>query len=131
MPSMPPPPTRELRRRAGGLVTSVREPRLVLARRPTRRDHLHGAWRPYTTKIQLERAPMLIAVAARFRTVLGVMLNRGEWPSVPPFDPPACAGKAKISWYGLPEAHLLVLHCSEHRRIALLVLPRTRRNRSP
>jgi len=66
---------------------------------------------------------MLAAVARRFRTVLGVMLNRDEWPRVPPVALPARAGKVKISWYGLPESDLVVLHCSEHRRIALLVLP--------
>jgi hypothetical protein len=102
---------------------SVHEPRLVIARRPSRRDHLHGAWWPYTTNIELELAPMLTEVAARFPTVLGVMLNRDEWPSVPPVTPPIRAGNAKISWYGLPEPHLMVLRCGQYRRIAILVLP--------
>lgn len=104
-------------------MSTARETRLVIAQRPTRRDHLHGAWWPYTTDIERELAPMLAAVAARFRDVLGVMLNRDEWPFASLGWQPAHPGKAKISWYGLPEQHLVVLHCSGQRRIALLVLP--------
>jgi hypothetical protein len=66
---------------------------------------------------------MLTAAATRFRAVLGVMLNRDEWPGMVPVDLPARAGKAKISWYGLPEPHPVVLRCSEHRRIALPLVP--------
>ena len=101
----------------------VREPRLVIAQRPTRRDHLHGAWWPYSTDIEREIIPLLTAVGARFRAVWGVMLNRDEWPTMTPAVQPARAGKIRISWYGLPESHLVVLQCSEHRRIALLLLP--------
>lgn len=101
---------------------SGREPRLVIARRPTRRDHLQGAWWPYTTDIERELAPMLAVVAPRFRAVVGVMLNRDEWPTTPLGWQPGRPGKVKISWYGLPEQHLVVLHCSEQRRIALLLL---------
>ena len=104
-------------------VIAAREPRLVIAHRPTLRDHLHGAWWPYTTEIEHELAPMLAAVASRFRAVVGVMLNRDEWPSAALGWLPAHAGRLKISWYGLPESHLVVLHCSEQRRIALLLLP--------
>ena len=101
----------------------VREPRLVVAQRPTRRDHLHGAWWPYSTDIERELAPVLTAVAARFRVVLGVMLNRDEWPGAPLGCQSAGNGRVKISWYGLLEPHLMVLHCGDARRIALLVLP--------
>jgi hypothetical protein len=100
-----------------------RELRLVIARRPTRRDHLHGAWWPYCTDIERELAPMLAAVAGRFRAVQGVMLNRDEWPGAPLIDQAARAGKARLSWYGLTEPNLVVLNCSDQRRIALLVLP--------
>jgi hypothetical protein len=100
-------------------------PRLVIAERPTRRDHLHGAWWPYSTDIDHELAPLLIAVAQRFRAVHGVVLNRDEWPGAQLSRYPMAGGKAKISWYGLGEPHLVVLHCSEQRRIALLVLPPT------
>jgi Family of unknown function (DUF5994) len=103
-------------------VSTFREPRLVIAQRPTRRDHLHGAWWPYTTDLERELAPMLTAVAARFRAVLGVMLNRDEWRDAPLAGQRARTDKAKISWYGLLEPHLVVLHCSGHRRVALLVL---------
>lgn len=102
---------------------TLREPRLVIAQRPTRRDHLHGAWWPHTTDIECELAPMLSSVAARFNAVLGVMLNRDEWPTAPLRWQPAHPSKAKISWYGLPEANLVVLHCAQRLRIALLVLP--------
>lgn len=102
---------------------AVRELRLVIAQRPSRRDHLHGAWWPRTTDIELELAPMLSAVATRLHAVLGVMLNRDEWPTMPPTGPPARSGAAKVSWYGLPEPHLVVLHFGNYRRIALLALP--------
>jgi hypothetical protein len=52
---------------------------LVIAQRPTRRDHLHGAWWPHSSDIDQELAPMLALVAARFGAVFGVMLNRDEW----------------------------------------------------
>jgi hypothetical protein len=104
-------------------VIAAREPRLVIAQRPTHRDHLHGAWWPYTSDIEHELAPMLAAVASRFRAVVGVMLNRDEWPTATLNWQPAQAGRLKISWYGVPERHLVVLHCSERRRIALLLLP--------
>ncbi len=102
---------------------AARELRLVIAHRPTLRDHLHGAWWPYTTDIERELAPMLAAAASRFRAVVGVMLNRDEWPTATLGWLPAQPGRLKISWYGLPESHLVVLHCSERRRIALLLLP--------
>jgi hypothetical protein len=102
---------------------AARSPRIVIAQRPTLRDHLHGAWWPYTTDIEHELAPMLAAVASRFRAVAGVMLNRDEWPTAALNWLPVRAGRLKISWYGLPESHLVVLYCSEQRRIALLLLP--------
>lgn len=98
-------------------------PRLVITERPTRRDHLHGAWWPYSSDIEQELTPLLTAVALRFRAVHGVVLNRDEWPGAQLSRHPVTAGKAKISWYGLHEPHLVVLHCSEQRRLALLVLP--------
>src|SRR6478672_851320 len=90
-------------------------PRAAAGRRATatRRDHLHGAWWPYSTDIERELAPVLAAVAARFRVVLGVMLNRDEWPGAPLGCQSAGAGRVKISWYGLPEPHLMVLHCGD------------------
>lgn len=104
-------------------LNGARSPRIVIAHRPTLRDHLHGAWWPYTTDIERELAPMLATVASRFRAVVGVMLNRDEWPTAALNWLPAQAGRLKISWYGLPESHLVVLHCSAQRRIALLLLP--------
>lgn len=101
----------------------VRAPRLVISHRPTRRDHLHGAWWPYSTDIDREIAPVLATVAARFRVVLGVMLNRDEWLGAPLGAPPQSVGRVKVSWYGLTEPHLMVLRCGDARRIALLVLP--------
>jgi hypothetical protein len=101
----------------------VQATRLVIATRPSLRDHLHGAWWPHTTNIDVELGPMLAAVATRFHAVLGATLNRDEWPSVPPAGLPIRAGTTKISWYGLPESNLVVLHCSAYRRIALLVVP--------
>ena len=101
----------------------VQAPRLVIAPRPSLRDHLHGAWWPHTTNIELELAPMLTAVATRFHAVLGVMFNRDEWSPVPTAGHPIRSGTTKISWYGLLEPHLVVLHCSSYRRIALLVVP--------
>lgn len=102
---------------------AVREPRLVLAQRPTRRDRLHGAWWPRTTDIEQELEPMLSVLCARFNVVLGVMLNRDEWPGALLAGQSARVGKAKISWYGLAEPHLVVVVCGDGRRIALLLLP--------
>jgi hypothetical protein len=101
----------------------VREPRLVIAQRPSRRDHLHGAWWPRSADLDQELIPMLSAVAARFGAVLGVMLNRNEWGDAPLAGQNSRAGKAKISWYGLDESQLVVLYCGQARRIALLLLP--------
>jgi hypothetical protein len=101
----------------------VREPRLVIAQRPTRRDHLHGAWWPYSSDIDQELAPMLAFVGARFGAVFGVMLNRDEWPDVVVTGYQARVGKPKLSWYGLAEAHQMVLRCDRSRCLALLVLP--------
>ena len=102
---------------------AAREPRLVITQHPTRRDHLHGAWWPYSTDIDLELAPMLAAASGRFRAVLGVTLNREEWPDARASGQLAGVGRTKLSWYGLAEPHLVVLHCSDQRRIALLLLP--------
>jgi Family of unknown function (DUF5994) len=99
------------------------EPRLVIAQRPTRRDHLHGAWWPRSSEIDQELAPMLTLVGARFGVVFGVMLNRDEWPDAALAGRPARIGKTRISWYGLAEAHQMVLVCDRSRRLALLVLP--------
>jgi len=100
-----------------------REPRLVIAQRPTRRDHLHGAWWPHSGDIDQELAPMLELVRARFGSVFGVMLNRDEWPDADVASRQARHGKTKISWYGVMEAHQIVLLCDRSRRLALLVLP--------
>ena len=102
---------------------AIREPRLVIAEHPVRRDHLHGAWWPRSTEIGVELAPMLALASTRFRTVLGVALNRDEW-----LDPAASwqlfgASRVKVSWYGLRESNLAILHCGGHQRISLLVLP--------
>ena len=100
-----------------------REPRLVIAQRPTRRDHLHGAWWPYSGDIDEELVPMLALVRARFGAVFGVMLNRDEWPDADVASRQARNGKTKISWYGVTEPHQMVLMCDRSRRLALLVLP--------
>jgi hypothetical protein len=99
------------------------EPRLAIAQRPTRRDHLHGAWWPYSSDIDQELAPMLALVGARFGAVFGVMLNRDEWLDAAVVGPQTRVGKTKVSWYGLAEAHQMVLLCDRSRRLALLVLP--------
>jgi len=101
---------------------TVSESRLVITNRPTHRDHLHGAWWPRTTDVDRELPLMLATAVARFGVVLGVMLNRDEWPGATLAGQAARWSKVKVSWYGLPEAHLVVLHCSGARRIALLLL---------
>jgi hypothetical protein len=104
-------------------VTARRDTRLVIAERLARRDHLHGAWWPHTTDIEAELGPMLSRALPRLHAVLGVTLNRDEWPGAPLLLQPLPTRNPKISWYGLTEPHLAVLHCSGHNRIALLVLP--------
>lgn len=99
------------------------EPRLLIARRPTRRDRLHGAWWPYSSDIDQELAPMLALVGARFGAVFGVMLNREEWPDAVVVGHQTRVGKTKVSWYGLAEAHQVVLLCDQSRRLTLLVVP--------
>ena len=98
-------------------------PRLVITERPVRRDHLHGGWWPHTTDIERELAPMLRLATTRFHSVLGVALNRDEWPGAPLVVHPPTPTRTRVSWYGLPEPNLAVLHCGGHHRIALLVLP--------
>lgn len=115
--------TREVHRKQGRHVTMRHDARLVITDRPVRRDHLHGAWWPHTTDIEQELAPMLTLAAIRLRAVLGVALNRDEWPGAPLVLHPPALSRTKISWYGLAEPHLAVLHCGGHNRIALLVLP--------
>ena len=100
-----------------------RDTRLVIAERPARRDHLHGAWWPYSTNIEHELAPMLTRALTRVPAVLGVTLNREEWPGAPLLLQPLTTRNPKISWFGLTEPHLAVLHCGGQNRIALLVLP--------
>lgn len=104
-------------------MTARCDTRLVIAERPARRDHLHGAWWPYTTDIERELAPMLRLAVTRLSAVLGVALNRDEWPGAPLHLQPLATSSPKISWYGLTEPHLAMLHCGGHNRIALLVLP--------
>lgn len=100
-----------------------RAPRLVIAERPARRDHLHGAWWPYSTDIERELAPMLEIAITKLQAVLGVALNRDEWPGAPMVFQPLATSRPTISWYGPNEPHLAVLHCGRQGRIALLVLP--------
>lgn len=100
-----------------------RELRLVIAERLVRRDHLHGAWWPRTTDIEQELAPMLSRALTRVHAVLGVALNREEWPGAPLLLQPLPTRSPKISWFGLTESHLAMLHCGGNTRIALLVLP--------
>ena len=104
-------------------MTTRPDTRLVIAERLARRDHLHGAWWPHSTNIERELAPLLSLALTRLHTVLGVTLNRDEWPGAPLILQPLTTRSPKISWYGLTEPHLAVLHCGGHNRIALLVLP--------
>jgi hypothetical protein len=105
-------------------VSARPDTRLVIAERLARRDHLHGAWWPYTTDIECELAPMLSLASTRLQAVLGVALNREEWPDAPlVLQPLPTTRGPKISWYGLTEPHLAMLYCSGHNQIALLVLP--------
>ena len=104
-------------------MNSRRDTRLVIAERPARRDHLHGAWWPYSTDIEAELAPMLTRALTRVHNVLGVTLNRDEWPGAPLLLQPLPIRSPKISWFGLAEPHLAMLHCGLQNRIALLVLP--------
>jgi hypothetical protein len=104
-------------------VIAPREPRLVIAEHPARRDHLHGSWWPRTTEIAAELAPMLLLAGTRFRSVFGVVLNRDEWADPAGSWQPFGASRAKVSWYGLQESNLAILHCGDQRRISLLVLP--------
>ena len=66
---------------------------------------------------------MLALVEARFAPVLGVMLNRSEWPDAAVAGHQTRVGKTKVSWYGLADAHQVVLMCDRSRRLVLLVLP--------
>ena len=101
----------------------LHDTRLVIAERPARRDHLHGAWWPHSTDIEHELAPMLMRALTRVHAVLGVTLNREEWPGAPLLLQPLPTRSPKISWFGLTEPHLAMLHCGGQNRIALLVLP--------
>jgi hypothetical protein len=64
---------------------------------------------------------MLRLAVTRLHAVLGGALNRDEWPG-PPLVLHRSAATPKISWYGLSEPHLAVLHCGGHNRIALALL---------
>ena len=104
-------------------MTPRHDTRLVIAERPARRDHLHGAWWPHSTDIEHELAPMLTRALTRVHAVLGVTLNREEWPGAPLLLQPLPTRSPKISWFGLTEPHLAMLHCGGQNRIALLVVP--------
>src|SRR5689334_9903207 len=95
----------------------------MIAERLARRDHLHGAWWPHTSDIERELAPMLSTALTRLHAIVGVTLNRGEWPGAPLILQPLQIHSPKISWYGLSEPHLAMLYCGGQNRIALLVLP--------
>ena len=99
------------------------EPRLVIAEHPALRDHLHGAWWPRTSDIISELAPLLRVVAGRVRVVLGVALNREEWPDAPLALQPTMTGRVKVTWYGLDEPHLMILRLDHQRKYSLLVVP--------
>lgn len=99
------------------------ETRLVIAGRHARRDHLHGAWWPHSTDIEDELAPMLVHALATLHAVLGVTLNRDEWPGAPLIFQPLATRSPKISWYGLTEPHLALLHCGGLDRVSVLVVP--------
>ena len=66
---------------------------------------------------------MLTQAASRVNTVLGLSLNRDDWPGAPISVPTTFMRTPKISWYGLEEPHLALLHASGPTRLALLVLP--------
>lgn len=102
---------------------AVLEARLTLSERPAIRDHLHGAWWPRSADITAELAPLLRAVAGRMRVVVGVALNRNEWPGAPLVLPSMSLGRTKVSWYALVEPHLIVLRADQLRRFALLIVP--------
>jgi len=108
----------------GGINTStVVGTRVVLAERLVRRDHLHGAWWPQTTDLQRELTPMLSRVLTRVHSVIGVTLSRVDWPEAPLFFQAKSGRDTKISWYGLGEPNLAVVHASEKTRIVLLLIP--------
>lgn len=102
---------------------TAREPRLVIAHHLVVADHLHGAWWPRSTDVNLEIAPLLRTLTERYRAVLGVALNRDEWPGAPLTLQPSTIGRTKIAWYGLTERNLAVARFDQHRRIRLLVVP--------
>lgn len=101
----------------------ARSVRLVLADHPNPRDHLHGAWWPRTLVVVDEVAQLISALASRNHTVRGMTLNRDEWPGAPLVMPASLAAKFRLGWYGLPEAHLAVLHLDQQRKRTLLVVP--------
>ena len=105
------------------MVTHVAPVRLVLARNPSLRDHLHGAWWPRSLRIVEEIPLLLTALASRDHTVRGVTLNRDEWPDAPLVIPLGVTAKLRIGWYGLPDAHIALLHLDQQRKRSLLVIP--------
>lgn len=104
-------------------VMSATEPRLVIAEHPALRDHLHGAWWPRSNDITSELAPLLRVVAGRVRVVLGVALNRNEWPDAPLALQSTTTGRVKVTWYGLNEPHLMILRLDHARKYSLLIVP--------
>ncbi len=95
----------------------------MIAHRLVHGDHLHGAWWPRSRNVNSEITPLLRTLTDRFRTVLGVALNRNEWPGAPLTLQLAQIGRTKITWYGLAEANLVVARFDHHRRLRLLVVP--------
>ena len=97
--------------------------RFVIAERIVRRDHLHGAWWPHTTDLLRELDPMLKRALTRVHTVLGLTLSRTDWPTAPLMYQPNPGRLPKISWYGLSEPNMAIMHASGNNRIALLLIP--------
>lgn len=97
--------------------------RLTVADRPARRDALHGAWWPYSRDLDRELAPMLNQLAARFGKVIGVLLNRAEWPETPISWQPNLNAKVRISWYAVQEPGTAVVLFGGRTQLVLRVVP--------
>ncbi|GAB2458799.1 hypothetical protein GCM10027265_04960 [Jatrophihabitans fulvus] len=66
---------------------------------------------------------MLVTAAPSVPAVIGVSLNRSEWPGAPLMFRAFATHSPTLSWYGLPEPHLAVLQCTGRRRLVLLLVP--------
>ncbi len=97
--------------------------RLRMAPRLVHANSIDGAWWPRSTDLTAELPPLLAALCTRLGRIRGVLLNQGEWESVPVDWTPLGNHRVRIGWYGHQDEHMAVIIGDSVKRVDLLVIP--------